>query len=177
MSRIKLLVVAVAVCVFGACGSSETKAGADPKPSSDKTESSAKADTEFSFAAWNQEWSGAKQKYIYALQGFNNQMDLLNRSSATDQQFAMVITTNARKIADAAGALVKSLDEASPIPVDRADLQEAVDNLRAALVNEEKAYGKSASCRRELKCLMAARPGVTEASKQSGAAWKAMPSQ
>lgn len=177
MSRIQMLAVAMAVCVFAACGSSKTDTGTDPKPSGGKSEDTSQTGADFSVAKWNQEWSAAKQKYIYALQAFNNQMNLLNRSSATDQQFAMVITTNSRAIADAAGALVKSLDAASPIPADRADLQEAVDNLRAALVNEEKAYGKSASCRREFKCLMAARAGVTEASKRSGEAWGAMPSQ
>ncbi len=178
MSRIKLLVVVVAVCVLGACGSSETDAGPDPKTPSAKSDSSASTPApDFSFATWSQEWSTAKQKYIYALQGFNNQMDLLNRSRATDQQFAMVITTNSRAIADAALALVKNLDMTSPIPAERADLQKAVDNLRAALINEEKAYRTSANCRRELECLKAARPGVDAASKRSGAAWGAMPSQ
>ena len=178
MSRLKLLVVVLAVCVLGACGSSKTDEDADPKPSGGKSESSASTpEPDFSVATWNKEWSAAKQKYINALQGFNNQIDLLNRSSATEQQFAIVITTNSRAIADAARALVKSLDEASPIPVDRADLQGAVDNLRAALVNEEKAYGTSANCRRDLKCLKAARPAVVEAARRSGTAWGAMPSQ
>jgi hypothetical protein len=177
MSRLQILVVAVAVCVLGACGSSNTDSGADPKTSDTKSGASATPAPEFSVATWNQEWSAAKQKYIYALQGFNNQMNLLDRSSATEQQYAMVITTNSRKIAEAAGALVKALDAASPIPDERADFKQAVDNLRAALVNEEKAYRTSANCRRKLDCLKAARPAVIEAANRSGAALKGMPTQ
>ena len=177
MARLQFLVVAVAVFVLGACGSSKTDSGTSAKPSDTKSESSETPAAEFSVATWNQEWSAAKQKYIFALQGFNNQMNLLDRSGATDDQYAMVITTNSRKIADAARALVKALDEASPIPAERADLQQAVDNLRTALINEEKAYRTSANCRRDLDCLKAARPAVIAAAKQSGAALQGMPSQ
>ena len=177
MSRFQFLVIAVAVCVLGACGSSQSDSGADPKPSEAKSESSATPAAEFSVATWNQEWSAAKQKYIFALQGFNNQMNLLQRSAATDQQYAMVITTNSRSIANAARAVVKALDEASPIPAERADFQQAVDGLRAALVNEEKAYRTSANCRRDLDCLKAARPAVIAAGNQSAAALQAMPSE
>jgi hypothetical protein len=178
MSRIRRLMAVMAMCVLGACGGSGTDKAGDPSPPSAESESSAPTSTpDFSVATWNQEWSSAKQKYVYALQAFNNQLDLLNKSGATDQQFAMVVTTNARAVADAAGALVKKLGEASPIPAERADLQTAVDNLRAALINEEKAYRTSANCRRELKCLRAAEPAVVEAATRSGSALGAMPSE
>ncbi len=183
----KLAVLLTVLCfVIGACSSepeSSQLAGASSRSESGNageptgpTDTTDTTEAAFDLAAWNQQWSAARQTYLYALQAMNNQLEMLSRAAgATDQQYAMVVVTNARIIADAARDLVAGLAAADPIPVGEVDLHQATDELRAALVAEEKAYRRAAGCGVRVKCLERARAGIVAAARRSGGALLAMP--
>lgn len=181
MSRITWFLVALVVLVVGACGSQSTEnadRAAEKTPTSTATAPTTEASPEpaFDLAGWTEEWGATKQTYLYALQGFNNQLELLSKGG-TEQQYALVVSSNAGRIADAAAAFARALEGASAIPADRADVQQAVAGLRTALLDEEKAYRIAAKCRRDYQCIKASEAAVVKAAQAAGAAMKAMPAE